>query len=139
MPLTTCTPAASSSRLCSTCITTWGSSCDAAVVRLFITSGIRSGDITETMLVRWRKAARTVAACVVIIGDPSSAHLGAATAVARSAMSIGLPAIASSRCCARSSNTALCAPTIDSTIDRQRSSRLAGSGTSRSSRASIFS
>ena len=36
-----------------------------------MTSGSRSGDITETMLVRWRKAARTVAACDVIIGEPS--------------------------------------------------------------------
>ncbi len=70
-------------------MTTCGSSCVAAVARLLITSGRRSGDITETMLVRWRKAARTVAACEVIIGEPSSVHFGAATAVARSPMSTG--------------------------------------------------
>ena len=38
-------------------------------------------------------------------------------------MSTGLPAISSSRCCACSSNTAVWPPAIDSTIDRQRSSR----------------
>ena len=64
-----------------TCMITCGSSCVAAVARWLITSGMRSGDITETMLVRWRKAARTVAACEVIIGEPSSVHFGAATAV----------------------------------------------------------
>ena len=46
-----------------------------------------SGDITETMLVRCRNAARTAAACEVIIGEPSTAHFGASTAAARSPMS----------------------------------------------------
>jgi hypothetical protein len=43
------------------------------------------------MLVRWRNAASTIAACEVIIGEPSSVHFGAMTAVARSAISSGLP------------------------------------------------
>ena len=55
-----------------------------------------------------------MAACDVIIGEPSSVHFGAATAVARSPMSAGLPAIASRRSCARSSNTAFWPPAIDS-------------------------
>ena len=80
-----------------------------------------------------------MAACDVIIGEPSSVHFGAATAVARSPMSCGLPEIASRRSCARSSKTAFWPPTIDSTIERHRSSRLAGSATSPSSRASTLS
>ena len=107
----------------------------AAAARLFITSGMRSGAMTPTMLVKWRKAARTVAACSVIIGDPPSVHLGAATAMARSAMSGTLPAISSSRACCRSSKKAFWPPAIDVTIDFQTSSRLAGSGMSPASRA----
>ena len=61
MPATTGT-AVGSSGLCITCMITCGSSCVVAVARWVITSGMRSGDITDTMLVRWRKAASTVAA-----------------------------------------------------------------------------
>ena len=71
-----------------------------------MTSGIRSGDITDTMLARWWKAASTAAACEVIIGDPSKARCDAMVAVTKSRISEGLPAISRSRCCARSSNTA---------------------------------
>ena len=140
MPATTGDAASGSSALCITCMTTCGSSCVAAVAMLLITSGSRSGDITETMLVRWRKAASTVAACDVIIGEPSSVHFGAATAVARSPMSRGaagdreqalLRALVEDRLSVRRRSTA--------TIERQRSSRLAGSATSPSSRASTFS
>ena len=52
MPPTTAIWSAGLSSLCSSCITTWGFNCDAAVARLPITSGTRSGDITDTMLVR---------------------------------------------------------------------------------------
>ena len=104
-----------------------------------MTSGMFSGDMTETMLVRCRNAARTAAACEVIIGEPSTAHFGASTAAARSPTSTPLPAIASSRSCERSSNTAFWPPAIVMTIERQRSSRLAGSGTSPSSRANSSS
>ncbi len=116
-------------------MTTCGSSWLAAVARLFITSGSLSGDITDTMLVRCRNAASTAAACDVIIGEPSIAHLGASTAAARSPTSMALPAMLSRRSCERSSNTAFWLPDIGITIDRHRSSRLAGSGTSPSSRA----
>ena len=51
MPATTGT-APGSSALCITCMITCGSSWVAAVARWLITSGMRSGDITETMLVR---------------------------------------------------------------------------------------
>ena len=81
----------------------------------------------------------TTAACDVIMGDPSGAQSGADAATAVSAISTGLPAIISSRCCARSSKTTLSAPAIAITMDRHSSSRRAGSGTSASSRASIFS
>ena len=50
MPATTGAP--SSSALCRTCIMTCGSSRVDAVAMLVITSGSRSGDITETMLLR---------------------------------------------------------------------------------------
>ena len=104
-----------------------------------MTSGIFSGDMTETMLVRTRNAASTAAACEVIIGEPSSVHLGASTAVARSLMSMPLPAMASSRSWARSSNTTFWLPEIVITIERQRSSRLAGSAMVPSSRANSAS
>ena len=70
---------------------------------------------------------------------PPAAHLGAATATARSLTSTPLPAIASSRSWARSSNTAFWLPAIVITIERQRSSRFAGSGTWPSSRANSAS
>ena len=54
-------------------------------------------------------------------------------------MSMPLPAMASSRSCERSSNTVFWLPEIVITIERQRSSRLAGSGTSPSSRANSAS
>ena len=72
-------------------------SCVAAAARLVITSFNRSGAITETTLVRCRNAAMTMAACDVIMGDPSGAHIEDDAATAVSAMSEGLPAIISSR------------------------------------------
>ena len=111
-------------------MTTCGSSCVAAVARLLITSGMRSGDITETMLVRWRKAASTVAACDVIIGEPSSVHLGASDRggeiadVARRCRRSRAAAPARAR---RRPPSGRRRSTC--TIECQRSSRLAGSAT----------
>ena len=74
------------------------------------------------MPLRCRNAASTVAACEVIIGEPSAAHFGAMTADASSPISTALAAMSSSRRWDRSSN-AVCPAVIDSTMERQRSSR----------------
>ena len=69
-----------SSSVCMICITTCGSSRRrgrgdvAHRVRQLV--GIHHG----TILARWRNVARTVAACVVIEGEPSALHFGAVTA-----------------------------------------------------------
>ena len=74
-----------------------------AAAMLRMTSGRRSGSMTCTIPVRWRKTARTVAACVVMRGDPSTLHFGSDTAVARSPICRTSPEICSRRCCCAAS------------------------------------
>ena len=81
--------------------------------------------------------ASTVAACVVMSGEPSMLRFGAETAAASSLISNALSAISSSRCCCSESNVP-CPSTMDFTTERQMSSRFSSSySMSRSSR--IFS
>ena len=125
------TPSSGSSGVCIICMTTCGSSCAAAAARLLMTSGSRSGDITDDDAGQVAEAARTVAACEVIIGEPSSGalrrHDGRAPDRRCRRRCRRCRAAAAARARRRPPSgrrRSTC------TIERQRSSRLAGSATS---------
>ena len=132
-------PVLSSSEEPSICRITRGSRVAVAAVRFCMTSVLRPGSITSTMLTRWRYAAMTAAACEVSIGDPSAAKLGPITSCASSPIAPTSPAISSRRRCTASSSTLRRSVTAR-TIARHRSSlRRAGCWTSRSSKTLVKS